>query len=146
MTNRLDIILVEDNHADAELALDALKVAHVSNTVKVLRDGQEALDYVFATGRYENREGMGHPMVILLDLNLPRVDGLDVLRRIRADDRTRDTPVVVLLAFKENRDRIESCNLGVNSYIVKPVEFENLASAVSEMGLEWELVKKAGPA
>lgn len=145
MTNKLDIILVEDNPADAELALDALKGAHVANTVRVLRDGQEALDYVFATGTYENRAGMDHPMVILLDLNLPKVDGLEVLRRIRADERTRHTPVVALLAFKENRERVESCNLGVNGYIVKPIEFENLASAVVEMGLEWELVKRAGP-
>lgn len=138
----LDIILVEDNPSDAELTLDALQTHGLANRVKVLRDGQEALDYFFGMGCYAGRDTCDRPKVILLDLKLPKVDGLDVLRSIRADERTRTLPVVVLTSSNEHRDRIRSYNLGVNSYIVKPVEFGKFADAVAEIGLYWVLMNK----
>ncbi len=139
----LDIVLVEDNPTDVELTLDALKRHNLANRVKVLRDGAEALDYVFGTGIYSGREMSKHPRIILLDLKLPKVDGLEVLRRIRSDERTRLIPVVVLTSSDQDYDRIESYRLGVNSYIVKPVEFENFAGAVAGIGFYWVLMNKA---
>jgi two-component system, response regulator len=138
----LDIILVEDNPADAELTLDALQTHRLANRVKVLRDGQEALDYFFGTGNYAGRDVCNRPKVVLLDLKLPKVDGLDVLRSLRADERTRTLPIVVLTSSNEHRDRIKSYDLGVNSYIVKPVEFDKFADAVAEIGLYWVLMNK----
>ena len=138
----LDIILVEDNPTDAELTLDALQTHRLSNRVKVLRDGQEALDYFFGTGNYAGRDVYDRPKVVLLDLKLPKVDGLDVLRSLRADERTKTLPVVVLTSSNEHRDRIRSYDLGVNSYIVKPVEFDKFADAVAEIGLYWVLMNK----
>ncbi len=138
----LDIILVEDNAADAELTLDALQTHRLSNRVKVLKDGQEALDYFFGMGRYAGRDVCNRPKVILLDLKLPKVAGLDVLRRLRADERTKTLPVVVLTSSNEHRDRIKSYDLGVNSYIVKPVEFDKFADAVAEIGLYLVLMNK----
>lgn len=140
--NVLDILLVEDNSADAELAIDALEAAHVSNRIKILRDGQEALDYIFATGNYANRYIPDNPQMILLDLHLPKVDGLEVLQRIRSDERTRHIPVAVLLSSREDRNRVENCGLAINSYIVKPIEFGNVACAIVEMGLFWVLAIK----
>ncbi|MFB3924764.1 MAG: response regulator [Syntrophales bacterium] len=139
----MDIVLVEDNPTDVELTLDALKRHNLANRVKVLRDGAEALDYVFGTGIYSGREMSKHPRIILLDLKLPKVDGLEVLRRIRSDERTRLIPVVVLTSSDQDYDRIESYRLGVNSYIVKPVEFENFAGAVAGIGFYWVLMNKA---
>ena len=132
-----DIILVEDNPSDAELALDSLQTEGLADSVKVLRDGQEALDYFFGEGKYAGRDLSDRPKVILLDLKLPKVDGLDVLRRLRADDRTRTLPIVVLTSSNEHRDRVRSYALGVNSYVVKPVEFDKFAKAVSKIGLYW---------
>lgn len=138
----MDIILVEDNPCDAELTLDALQTHRLSNRVKVLKDGQEALDYFFCEGQYAGRDICNRPKVVLLDLKLPKIDGLDVLRRLRADERTRTLPVVVLTSSNEHTDRIRSYDLGVNSYIVKPVEFDKFAEAVAEIGLYWVLMNK----
>jgi two-component system response regulator len=142
LENVLDIILVEDNPDDVELTLDALKTHKLSNRVKVLRDGEEAVDYFFGTGKYADRDVCDRPKVILLDLKLPKVDGLEVLRRIRSDERTKTLPVVVLTSSNEQKDRIESYQLGVNSYIVKPVEFDSFARAVAQIGFYWLLLNK----
>lgn len=139
----LDIILVEDNPADIELTLFALNEKHLANRVKVLRDGQEAVDYIFRTGQYENSGICDQPKLILLDLNLPKVGGLEILRRIRLDDRTKSIPVVVLTSSNQDRDRIESYKLGGNSYITKPVEFDNFSQSVSQIGLYWALLNKS---
>jgi two-component system, response regulator len=142
LENVLDIILVEDNPDDVELTLDALKTHKLSNRVKVLRDGEEALDYFFGMGKYAGRDVCDRPKVILLDLKLPKVDGLEVLRRIRSDERTNTLPVVVLTSSNEQKDRIDSYHLGVNSYIVKPVEFDSFARAVAQIGFYWVLMNK----
>ena len=139
----LDIILVEDNPADIELTLFALNEKHLANRVKVLRDGQEAVDYIFRMGQYENCGICDKPKLILLDLNLPKIDGLEILRRIRRGDRTKSIPVVVLTSSDQDQDRIESYKLGVNSYIIKPVEFDNFSQAVSEIGFYWALLNKS---
>ena len=139
----LDIILVEDNPNDVELTLDALQTHRLANRVKVLRDGQEALEYFFCTGKYAERDICDRSKVVLLDLKLPKVDGLEVLKRLRADERTKTLPVVVLTSSNEHRDRVRSYDLGVNSYIVKPVEFDKFADAVAEVGLYWVLLNKA---
>jgi two-component system, response regulator len=139
----LDIILVEDNTADVELTLFALNENHLANRVKVLRDGQEAIDYIFRTGQYENCGICDHPKLILLDLNLPKIGGLEILRRIRLDDRTKSIPVVVLTSSNQDQDRIESYKLCVNSYIIKPVGFDNFSQAVSQIGFYWALLNKS---
>lgn len=136
----VEILLVEDNPQDAELTLRALRKNNLANHVHHVKDGVEALDFLFATGPYAGRPLDPLPKVILLDLKLPKVDGLDVLRRIKADERTRSTPVVVLTSSKEERDMIESYRLGVNSYIVKPVEFEKFMESVKQLGLYWMLL------
>ena len=138
----IEVLLIEDNPDDVELTLDALKVHKLANRVKVLRDGEEALDYIFCTGQYADRDICVSPKVILLDLKLPKVDGIEVLRRIRSDERTKTLPVVVLTSSNEQKDRIDSYELGVNSYIVKPVEFENFAKAVADIGFYWVLLNK----
>ena len=137
----MEIVLVEDNPADAELTLDALETSRLCNRVTVIRDGQEALDFFFGTEKYAGSDTDRRPCVVLLDLKLPKVDGLDVLRALRADERTRDLPVVVLVASKEYRDLVRSYDLRVDSTIVKPVEFEKLAEAAAEIGLCWVLLK-----
>jgi CheY-like chemotaxis protein len=139
----VEILLVEDNANDAELALYALKKYHVANRIEVVRDGAEALDYVFYTGAYAHRRTENGPKVILLDLKLPKVDGLEVLQRIKSDLRTRLIPVVVLTSSQEERDMVESYQLGVNSYIVKPVDFEQFVEAVRQLGLYWVLLNQA---
>lgn len=137
--SKIEIVLVEDNPTDAELTLHALKKSNLANNVKVLRDGEEALDYLFSACTLP---GTGCPYLILLDLKLPKVSGLEVLEKIRSDDRTRMIPVVVLTSSAEEKDRIESYKLGVNSYIVKPVEFDNFAKVVSDIGFYWILLNK----
>ncbi|HEY5994107.1 MAG TPA: response regulator [Gallionellaceae bacterium] len=138
----VEILLVEDNPTDAELAMRALKKSNLANKLVWVKDGAEALDFVFATGAYANRSGKSEPKVILLDLRLPKVDGMEVLRRIKSDERTRSIPVVVLTSSKEDRDVAESYRLGVNSFISKPVEFDEFAKVVSELGLYWLLINK----
>ncbi len=140
--NEVEILLVEDNPTDVELTLRALKKNNLTNKVHVVTDGAEALDYLFATGTYKEREIDKKPKVVLLDLKLPKVDGLEVLKKIKSDERTRDIPVVVLTSSKEEQDRIESYKLGVNSYIVKPVNFEQFTKSVLELGLYWLLLNE----
>jgi two-component system response regulator len=141
--NQVEILLVEDNPNDAELTLYALKKYNVANHIDIARDGAEALDYVFCTGAYAHRRIENGPKVVLLDLKLPKVDGLEVLRRIKADPRTRTIPVVVLTSSREERDIVESYQLGVNSYIVKPVDFEQFTEAVRQLGLYWMLLNQS---
>lgn len=141
-SNPIEILLVEDNPTDEELTLYALKKNNIKNNIQVVRDGAEALDYLFCTGAYSERKVNKPPKVVLLDLKLPKVDGLEVLERIKGDERTRTIPVVVLTSSEEERDIIESYQLGVNSYIVKPVGFEQFIEAVSQLGLYWVLINK----
>lgn len=136
----VEILLVEDNPTDAELAIRALKKSNLANKLVWVKDGAEALEFVFATGAYAGRNITNGPKVILLDLRLPKVDGMEVLRQIKEDARTRTIPVVVLTSSKEDRDVAESYQLGVNSYISKPVEFDEFARTVAELGLYWLLV------
>jgi CheY-like chemotaxis protein len=138
----VEILLVEDNPQDLELTLRALRKANLANRIQVARDGAEALEFVFCEGPHANRKIGDGPKVILLDLKLPRVDGLEVLKRIKGDPRTKIIPIVVLTSSKEQRDVIESYHLGVNSYIVKPVNFEQFTSAVHDLGLYWLLLNQ----
>jgi CheY-like chemotaxis protein len=140
MDNEIEVLLVEDNPDDLDMALRALRKAHLANRIQVARDGAEALEFIFATGAHAGRKLENGPKVILLDLKLPKIDGLEVLRRVKSDPRTRMIPVVVLTSSKEQPDVMECYNLGVNSYIVKPVNFERFASAVSELGMYWLLL------
>jgi len=143
MTDKpVEILLVEDNPNDVELTLHALKKNNIANRIEVVRDGAEALEFIFATGAYADRQNLEKPRVILLDLKLPKVDGLEVLRQIKADPRTRTIPVVALTSSREERDIVESYNLGVNSYIVKPVDFEQFTEAVRTLGLYWLLLNQ----
>jgi len=138
----VEILLVEDNPNDVELTMRALKKQSLANKVFVVKDGAEALEFMFATGSFAARKIENRPRVVLLDLKLPKVDGIEVLRRIKADDRTKHTPVVMLTSSQEERDVIDTYNLGVNSYIVKPVDFSNFVHAVSELGVYWGLLNK----
>jgi len=138
-SNIVEILLVEDNPHDAELTIRALKKNNLANSIHVATDGAEALDYIFGT--LSNIEHS--PKVILLDLKLPKIDGLEVLRKIKSDERTKVIPVVVLTSSNEERDVVESYKLGVNSYIVKPVDFESFAKAVSNLGLYWMLLNQS---
>jgi CheY-like chemotaxis protein len=131
------ILLVEDNASDEELTLRALRKSNISNTVVVARDGAAALDYLFARGSYAERDTREMPQVVLLDLNLPKISGLDVLRAIRADPRTKLLPVVILTSSKQDNDLLEGYELGANSYIVKPVDFTQFAEAIRQLGLYW---------
>lgn len=141
-TKPVEILLVEDNPQDLELAQRALRKANLTNRIEVARDGAEALEFIFCEGRYEARKIEDIPRVILLDLKLPKVDGLEVLKRLKGDPRTRAIPVVVLTSSKEQNDVVESYRLGVNSYIVKPVNFERFAEAVQQLGLYWLLLNQ----
>jgi two-component system response regulator len=138
----VEILLVEDNESDLELTLRALKKINLTNKVLAVRDGAEALDYLFATGEFSGRNGAAHPRVVLLDLKLPKVDGIEVLRRIRADPRTALVPVVILTSSAEERDRLATYELGSNSFIVKPVEFDSFSRAVTEIGMYWMLLNR----
>ena len=131
------ILLVKDNPDDVNLTLRALKKSRLLNEVVVARDGAEALEYLFCTGQYEGRDSRLKPQVILLDLKMPKVDGLEVLQRIRADERTRLLPVVVLTTSSEDRDMIESYRLGANSYVRKPVEFDKFVKAIQQLESYW---------
>ena len=137
------ILLVEDNPKDEELTLRALRKNRISNEVVVARDGVEALDFLFARGAHANRDPDALPRLVLLDLKLPKVDGIEVLKRVRADERTRVIPVVMVTSSAEGRDIVESYKLGVNSYLVKPVEFEQFSETVAKAGLYWMLMNKA---
>ena len=139
------ILLVEDNADDEELTVRALKKNNVTNDLVVARDGVEALDYLFGTGDYAGRDTAALPGLVLLDLKLPKIDGLEVLRRIRADERTRRMPVTVLTSSKEEQDLIKSYDLGANSYIRKPVDFNQFTDAVRQLGLYWLMLNEVPP-
>ncbi|MEX0773855.1 MAG: response regulator [Balneolales bacterium] len=141
-SNDIEILLIEDNKHDAELTLRALKKHQITNRLIHLKDGAEALDFIFAKGAYSGRGVMDKPKVILLDLKMPKVDGIEVLRRIKEDDRTKTIPVVILTSSKEDPDINRCYKLGANSYIVKPVDFDDFLKAVSDLGLYWTLLNQ----
>jgi two-component system response regulator len=141
----VEILLVEDNPNDVELTLRALRKHHLANKLFVVNDGAEALDFIFGTGAYAASEGqpaVATPKVIFLDLKLPKVDGLEVLRAMKDDERAKLIPVVVLTSSEEERDIVHSYELGVNSYIVKPIDFENFSRAIAELGFYWLVLNK----
>lgn len=145
ITPEREILLVEDNPDDEALTLRALKKSNILNKVVVARDGVEALEYLHYTGAHAGRDPSQQPQLVLLDLNLPRVSGLEVLRRLRADERTKMTPVVVLTSSKEEEDMLTSYSLGANSYVRKPVDFGDFAKAVNTLGLYWLILNEAPP-
>jgi two-component system response regulator len=139
------ILLVDDNADDVDLALRAFAQAHVDNEIVVVRDGAEALDYLFAAGMYAGRALGEAPALVLLDLHLPKIDGLEVLRQLRADERTRRVPVVVLTSSSEEADILRSYDLGANSFVRKPVEFEQFIEAAAHLGLYWLVLNQQSP-
>ena len=145
MATDVEILLVEDNQADVELALHALRHNNLANRIHVVRDGEEALDFLFCQGMYSNRSFQQPPRLVLLDLKLPKVNGLEVLRQIKNDNRTKAIPVVILTSSKEERDLVNSYHLGVNSYIQKPVDFEQFRQIVKQLGLYWVVVNEPPP-
>lgn len=144
MSDKL-IMVVEDNPDDEELTLRALRQGKIANEIVVTRDGSEALEFMFGTGKYEGRDLSRMPAVVLLDLKLPKLSGLDVLQRLRADPRTKLVPVVVLTSSSEEEDMLRSYQSGANSYVRKPVEFTAFASAVSQLGIYWMLINQSPP-
>jgi two-component system response regulator len=144
MTNfdDVEILLVEDNPNDVELTLHALKKNNLCNAIQVVRDGEEALDFIFCRNQYAGRSLQSPPKVILLDLKLPKVDGLEVLKEIKSNEQTKEIPVVVLTSSREERDIVKSYALGVNSYIVKPVDFQQFTDAVQKLGCYWVLLNQ----
>jgi two-component system, response regulator len=140
--NYVEVLLVEDNPNDVELTLHALEKNHFTNPIHVVRDGAEALDFIYGKGEYQARDTGQQPKVILLDLKLPKIDGLEVLRRLKADPATSIIPVVVMTSSREERDIIESYKLGVNSYITKPVDFEQFNQTVQQLGMYWLLLNQ----
>ena len=145
LDNVSEILLVEDNPNDVKLALYAFQKHKLANQIQVVRDGAEALEFIFCTDRYASRRIEDGPKLILLDLKLPLVDGIEVLRRVKSDPRTKFIPVVMLTASREDRDIVESYQLGVNSYIVKPVDFEKFTEAVRQLGYYWLLLNQSPP-
>jgi len=142
MINGTEILLVEDNPEDVEITLRAFQKYHIANKVHVVRDGEEALECLFSTGRYAERSLCSNTRLILLDLKLPKVDGIEVLQRCKSDPRTKNIPVVVLTSSREERDLIDSYNLGVNSYVVKSVDFRQFTEAIRQLGLYWMLMNQ----
>lgn len=145
MNNKI-ILLVEDNQDDEALTIRALKKSKVANRIVVARDGEEAIQYLFGTGRYAGRDVRDTPTLVLLDLKLPKVDGLEVLRQLRAQEHTRLTPVVILTSSKEEGDRLQGYQLGVNSYVVKPVDFGQFSESINYLGLYWLVLNEPPPA
>jgi two-component system response regulator len=137
MINQVEVLLVEDNVHDAEMTIRSLKKVNLANNLVHVRDGEEALEFIFGQGKFAGRDLINAPKVILLDIKMPKVDGIEVLRRLKANDATRCIPVVIMTSSKEELDIISSYALGVNSYVVKPVDFEGFAKAVSQLGLYW---------
>ena len=140
--NEVDILLVEDNPDDLELALHALRREHLANNIFVVRDGEEAVEFLFCTGRFQDRTFDHPPRLVLLDLKLPKLTGLEVLKLVKNDPRTKAVPVVVLTASREERDLVASYNLGANSYIQKPVDFDQFREIVKSTGLYWIVIKQ----
>lgn len=141
----VDVLLVEDNPQDAELTQRALQKHNLANKLYTVEDGQEAIEFIFGRGTYSDRSVNRPPKIILLDIKLPKVDGLEVLRAIKGDDRTKHIPVIVLTSSREEKDIIESYKLGVNSYICKPVEFNEFIDAVAQLGLYWLILNEIPP-
>lgn len=141
--HNIEILLVEDSMEDANLVMRSLKKHNLGNSIIHLKDGAEALDFIFAKGEYTSRKIEDKPKLILLDLKMPKVDGLEVLRALKADPRTKTIPIVIMTSSREDRDLLESYELGVNSYVVKPVSFENFAQAVAELGMYWLMVNQS---
>ena len=140
--NGVEILLVEDNIHDAELTIRSLGKINLANNLVHVKDGEEALDFIFARGQYASREITQRPKVILLDIKMPKVDGIEVLRQVKSNPLTKTIPVVVMTSSKEEQDIIDSYNLGVNGYVVKPVNFEAFAKAVSDLGLYWLIINQ----
>jgi len=145
-TNEIEILLVEDNPADLDLALYALRHNNLVNQIQVARDGEEALDFLFCRGRYSNRASDHFPKLVLLDLKLPKVDGMEVLRQLKSDGQTKTIPVVILTSSKEEKDLVQSYQLGVNSFIQKPVDFDQFRQIIKELQLYWLVVNQPPPA
>jgi two-component system response regulator len=137
MMSQVEVLLVEDNIHDAEMTIRSLKKVNLANNLVHVKDGEEALEFIFAQGKFAGRDLVNAPKLILLDIKMPKVDGIEVLRRIKADEATRTIPVVIMTSSKEELDIVSSYELGVNSYVVKPVDFEGFARAVSQLGLYW---------
>ena len=142
MTSPVEVLLVEDNIHDAEMTIRSLKKVNLANNLVHVKDGEEALDFIFAKGKFSDRNVIDAPKVILLDIKMPKVDGIEVLRRIKANEATRAIPVVIMTSSKEELDIVHSYELGVNSYVVKPVDFEGFAKAVSSLGMYWLLTNQ----
>jgi CheY-like chemotaxis protein len=138
----LDILLVEDNQDDLDLALHALRRENLANKIQIVRDGEEALDFLFCRGKFAGRSIDRPPKLVLLDLKLPKVDGMEVLKQVKADSRLKSIPVVIMTSSKEERDLVASYNLGANSYIQKPVDFEKFRSTVKTIGLYWLVINQ----
>jgi two-component system response regulator len=145
MSHEVEILLVEDSPEDAELTIRALRRNKLANEIQVVEDGAEALDFLFCRGSFKDRASCHYPKLVLLDLNLPKVSGIEVLRAMRADERTKAIPVVVLTSSKEERDVIDSYKLGVNAYAQKPVDFEQFSETVRQIGMFWMLINLAPP-
>jgi two-component system response regulator len=142
MHNQVEVLLVEDNIHDAEMTIRALKKVNLANNLVHLKDGEEALDFIYARGRFSDRHLADLPKVILLDIKMPKVDGIEVLKQLKANGSSKSIPVVIMTSSKEEQDIINSYELGVNSYVVKPVDFEGFARAVSQLGLFWLLTNQ----
>ena len=143
--NEIEILLVEDNEADEELAIHALRTNHLANRIHVAHDGEEALDFLFCRGGHNNRGFDKPPRLVLLDLKLPKIDGLEVLRQLKNDSRTKAIPIVILTSSREETDMINGYQLGVNSYIQKPVDFVQFREIIKQLGLYWLVVNQAPP-
>lgn len=146
MNHAVEILLVEDNPSDAKLTIRALQKSNLCNSITHVSDGAEAIDFIFAQGKYSERSIDNKPRIVLLDLKMPKVDGMEVLRAIKADERTRNIPVIVMTSSKEDSDVKQAYTYGVNSYVVKPVGFENFSKAVIDLGMYWMLVNQESKA
>ncbi len=142
MDNHVEIILIEDNPFEAELAIRSLKKNHLANKLIHIDDGAEALDFIFSRGKYESRNSLPQPKLILLDLNLPKVSGIEIVKQIKSNELTKTIPVVIMTSSKEERDIVDSYQYGVNSYLVKPVSFETFSKAIADLGFYWLLLNQ----